>query len=133
MNAAEKANSLETAAKIATVVNLFQREFPGVKANLKPWANDLETLEHTDPDSIDLGFNFAPGKTLVQLRFSGERLIGIEAVCFGLFNNQRWKFSTIADWRFSGNTPPLNGFFQKFKGVCRDTFDLFNGPEQAAS
>ena len=60
MNASEKATSLEAASKIATVVNLFKQEFPGVTANLHPWANDLETLEQTDPDSIDLGFNFPP-------------------------------------------------------------------------
>ncbi|MGK7906886.1 MAG: hypothetical protein AB4040_06605 [Synechococcus sp.] len=133
MNASEKATSLEVASKIATVVNLFQREFPGVKANLHPWANDRETLEQTDPDSIDLGFNFPPGKTLVQLRFAGDRLIGIDAVCFGLFNNQRWKFSTIANWEFMGSTPPLKGFCDKFRRVCRQMFEVFNGSAELAS
>ncbi|WP_017326955.1 hypothetical protein [Synechococcus sp. PCC 7336] len=133
MNASEKATSLEATAKIATVVNLFKQEFPGVKANLHPWANDRETLAQTDPDSIDLGFNFPPGKTLVQLRFSGDRLIGIDAVCFGLFNNQRWRFSTIANWDFLGPNPPLKGFCDRFRLVCRELFDIFNGAEEIAS
>ena len=133
MNASEKATTFDTASKIATVVNLFKREFPGVTANLHPWANDRETLENIDPDSIDLGFNFPPGKTLVQLRFAGDRLIGIDAVCFGLFNNQRWRFSTIANWEFLGATPPLNGFCDKFRRVCRQLFDMFNESADIAS
>ena len=48
MNAAEQANNLEVASKIATLVNLFKAEFPAVRADLKPWMNDPDTLEWVD-------------------------------------------------------------------------------------
>jgi hypothetical protein len=130
MNAAEKAISPEATARIATVVNLFRREFPDVKANLKPWTNDEATRSQADPESIDIGFNFPPGKTLVQIRFSGDRLIGVDAICFGLFGNQRWRFSTIADWQFLGSSPPFNSFRTQFKRVCYQMFEVFNSYEQ---
>jgi hypothetical protein len=60
MNAAEQANSVEVATKIAALVNLFKTELPDIRSDLKPWANDPDTRELVDPDSIDVGFHF-PG------------------------------------------------------------------------
>jgi hypothetical protein len=60
MNAVEQAINLETASKIATIVNLFKAEFPDAKSDLKPWANDPDTRKLLDPDSIDLSFHL-PG------------------------------------------------------------------------
>lgn len=127
MNAAEQATTPESATKIAAIVNLFRQQFPGSKANLCPWTNDADTQEWVDPHSIDLGFNLPAGNTLLQLRFQDQRLIGIEATCFGPFGNQRWRFSTIGDWSFSGPTPPPSGFQAKIKDICQQLFSLFNG------
>lgn len=132
MNAAEQATTVETANKIAAVVNRVKREFPGVKANLKPWNSDPETLEWMDPDSIDLGFNFPPGQTLMQFRLHSQRLIGVEALCFGPFGSERWKFSTIGDWQFLGPFPPAQEFQLKLRHVCQDIFTLFNDEGDAA-
>lgn len=126
MNAADGLKDLESATKMATAIAAFRREFPEVKSSLHPWRNDPLARELADPESLDVGFNFPTGQTLVQMRFHGDRLIGIEAVCFGLFNNQRWHFSTIADWRFVGSTVPFQNFRLKFKKVCRELFDIFN-------
>ena len=97
MNAAEQATSANIANKIAAIVNLFKREFTKAKPNLSPWNNDPDTREWMDPDSIDIGFNLPPGHTLVQLRLSSGRLIGIEMMCFGPLGSELWKFSTIGD------------------------------------
>ncbi|MGB7413974.1 MAG: hypothetical protein WA902_07175 [Thermosynechococcaceae cyanobacterium] len=126
MNAAEQATSPETAAKIAAIVNLFKQQFPKVKANLKPWTNDPETREWVDPDSIDLGFNLPAGQTLIQLRLQNRRLLGIEVACFGPFGSERWKFSTIGNWKFLGQTPPPPGFQAELKQICKEIFTLFN-------
>lgn len=130
MNAADGLKDLESATKMATAIAAFRREFPDVKSSLHPWRDDPIAQELADPDSLDVGFNFPTGQTLVQMRFYGDRLIGIDAVCFGLFNNQRWRFSTIADWSFVGPTIPFQSFCLKFKKVCRELFDIFNGPAE---
>ncbi len=127
MNAAEQATSPEVTSKIAAMINLVKQQFPRAKANLKPWTNDPDTQEWLDPDSIDIGFNLPAGNTLMQLRFHENRLIGIEALCFGPFGNQRWKFSTIGDWSFQGSTPPPPGFRHTLKQICQELFVLFNG------
>ena len=46
MNASEQAKGLETANKIATIVNLFKLEFPDAKVDLKPWRNDPDPQRH---------------------------------------------------------------------------------------
>jgi hypothetical protein len=126
MNAAEQATNPATATKIAAIVNLFKQQFPSVKANLQPWINDPDTQEWVDAHSIDIGFNLPPGHTLIQLRLHDHRLIGIEASCFGPFGSQRWRFSTIGEWKFLGTTPPPSGFQEKLKQICHELFILFN-------
>lgn len=131
MNAAEQATSPEVTGKIAAMINLVKQKFPKAKANLTPWTNDPDTREWVDPSSIDVGFNLPAGHTLMQLRFHEGRLVGIEALCFGPFGNQRWKFSTIGDWSFQGSTLPPPGFRQTLKQICQDLFLLFNHPPMA--
>lgn len=126
MNAAEKATSPEIANKIAAIVNLFKRQFTRVKPNLSPWNNDPDTREWMDPDSIDLAFNLPPGHTLLQLRLNGDRLIGIEVICFGPLGSERWKFSTIGSWEFLGPTPPSPAFQKTLKEISYEIFTLFN-------
>lgn len=138
MNAAEQANNLEIASKIATVVNLFKIQFPDVRVDLKPWTNDPETRELVDPDSIDIGFHF-PGRSrllqsrciLIEIRFYQDpidktrRVIGVEAAGYD-HQGQQWKVSTIENWNFVGKTEPEPESAEKLKLFCRQIFELFN-------
>lgn len=138
MNAAEQALTLETASKIATVVNLFKSIFPDAKSDLKPWANDSDTQELVDPDSIDLGFHF-PGRSrllqsrsiLVQIRLYQDpitkvrRAIGVELAGFD-HQGKRWQLSTIQNWEFEGDTQPVPEMAERLRQFCRELLALFN-------
>jgi hypothetical protein len=139
VNASEQALGLEVATKIAAVVNLFKIQFPDAKADLKPWANDPDTRELVDPDSIDIGFHL-PGwsrrlqsrSMLIQIRFyddplaASRRAIGLEVVGFTHLGEQ-WRLSTVEAWRFVGEKQPVDEVKAQLKGVCRQILELFNG------
>jgi len=132
MNAAEQAKNIEVATKIATIVTSFKHLFPDAKADLSPWANDPDTRELVDPDSIDISFNF-PGISrliksrcvLVQIRFYEDRLIGIEAAGYS-HQGKQWSLSSIDNWDFVGSFPPPLDFESKLKQFYKDIFKLFN-------
>lgn len=137
MNAAEQATNLETASKIAAAVNLFKLEFPDARADLKPWANDPDTRELVDPDSIDIGFHlpgwspkFQSRSMLVQIRFHNDaetgqrRAIGVEMAGFD-HRGRQWRLSTVQDWLVEG-THPSPEVQEKLKAFCRKILDLFN-------
>ncbi len=147
MNAAEQANSIEFASKIAAVVGLFKAEFPDLRADLKPWANDPDTRDLVDPDSIDVGFHF-PGVSrlfqcrslLVQIRLytdpdlgAGQkplpreerRVIGLDLAGFD-HRGKRWSLSTIDNWAFSGEDTPDPTCRERLRRCCRQVFSLFN-------
>ncbi|MBF2056765.1 MAG: hypothetical protein IGQ45_05975 [Cyanobacterium sp. T60_A2020_053] len=137
MNAEEKAKGLEIATKIAVIVNLFKQQFPDVKADLKPWRNDPDTIKLVDPDSIDIGFHF-PGwsrkiqsrSILVQIRFhydeidQQQRLIGIESAGFN-YTGEVWRLSTIENWQLEGKSLPVHEIQEKLKDFSRQVFELF--------
>jgi hypothetical protein len=138
VNAAEQAKSLETASKIATLVNLFKSEFPDAKADLKPWANDPDTRELVDPDSIDIGFHlpgfsrlFQSRSILLQLRFHGDdatgdrRVIGAEVAGFN-HQGKQWRLSTVHEWTFEGDRSPAPEVAEKLKTFLRQALELFN-------
>ncbi len=138
MNAAEQAKSLETASKIATLVNLFKSEFPDAKADLKPWANDPDTRELVDPDSIDIGFHlpgfsrlFQSRSLLLQIRFHHDsatgdrRVIGAEVAGFN-HQGKQWRLSTVHHWDFEGDRSPAPEVGDKLKSFLRQTLELFN-------
>lgn len=152
MNAAEQANSIEFASKIAAVVGLFKAELPDLRADLKPWANDPDTRDLVDPDSIDVGFHF-PGVSrlfqcrslLVQIRLytdpeidvsqtsnpAGERrVIGLDLAGFD-HRGKRWSLSTIDDWAFSGDVIPDPTCRERLRRCCRQVFMLFNTTSNA--
>lgn len=143
MNAAEQANGLELATKIASVVSLFKAQFPDARADLKPWANDPDTRELVDPESIDIGFHL-PGwspkfqcrSMLVQIRWFEEpstqlrRVIGLEVVGFN-HQGEQWRVSTIDDWQFVGNAHPKDLVKTQLRDFCRQTYQLFNGEVSA--
>lgn len=138
MNAAEQAKSLETASKIATIVNLFKAEFPDARSDLKPWANDPDTRELVDPDSIDIAFHF-PGfsrslqsrSILLQLRFHSDletgdrRAIGIELAGFD-HQGKRWCLSTVDNWVFEGENCPKPELAEQLKAYLKKVLELFN-------
>lgn len=140
MNAAEQSTSFAVASKIAAVVNLFKLEFPDAKADLKPWANDSNTKELVDPDSIDIGFHF-PGRSrllqsrsiLMQIRFYNDpltgsrRAIGVDAAGFD-HKGKQWRLSTVEHWNFVGTTYPAPEVGEKLKDFCQQSLELFNQP-----
>lgn len=159
MNAAEQANSIEFASKIAAVVGLFKAELPDLRADLKPWANDPDTRDLVDPDSIDLGFHF-PGVSrlfqcrslLVQIRLytdpettesqgacprddsqtdrsTHRRVIGLDLAGFD-HRGKRWTLSTIDNWTFCGDVTPDPTCRERLRRCCRQVFVLFNSPSE---
>jgi hypothetical protein len=138
VNAAEQVKTVEIASKVATVIHLFKSEFPDARADLKPWANDRDTRELIDPDSIDIGFHF-PGRSrsfqsrsiLVQIRFYADPVtnsycaVGMELAGFD-HQGKQWQLSTIADWRFTGSACPVAEVEERLKHFCRQVFKLFN-------
>ena len=143
MNAAEQANSIEFASKIATVVRVFKGEFPDLRVDLKPWTNDPETRDLVDPDSIDIGFHF-PGVSrlfrcrslLVQIRLYQDpegchrRVIGLEVAGFD-HRGKQWTLSTIEDWQYTGEMVPDTAAGDRLKHCCRQVFEVFNGSLKA--
>lgn len=137
MNAEEKARGLEIATKIAAIVNLFKQQFPDVKADLKPWHNDPDTINLVDPDSIDIGFHF-PGwsrkiqsrSILVQIRFHYDeidqthKLIGVESAGFN-YTGEAWRLSTIENWQLEGKSPPAEEIRERLKYFSCQVFELF--------
>ena len=147
MNAAEQALSIEYASKIAATVGAFKGQLPDLRSDLKPWANDPDTRDLVDPDSIDIGFHF-PGfsrsfncrSLLVQIRLHEmadedvstthpiakvTKVIGVEVVGFNHLG-QQWHLSTINNWQFEGVAPPQATAGEKIKACCRQVFQVFN-------
>jgi hypothetical protein len=145
VNAAEQVKNFEMASKVATIVNLFKAEFPDARADLKPWANDHDTQQWVDPDSVDLGFHF-PGwsrklqsrSMLIQIRFHSDplsgtrRAVGIEIAGFN-HTGKQWQLSTIDNWRVVGTACPTLETEEKVKRFCRDVFEVFNEATSEAS
>ena len=138
MNAAEQALGIEFATKIATVVGLFKSHFPDLRTDLKPWANDPETRDLIDPESIDIGFHF-PGVSrafgcrslLIQIRLHQDmdsevpRAIGLEVAGFD-HSGQQWRLSTVQNWSYEGNQTPREDVGGQLKDCCRQVVDIFN-------
>ncbi len=137
MNAAKQATDILLTSKIASAVSLFRSEFPDAKVDLKPWAEDIDTQELVDPDSIDFSFHF-PGwsrrwqsrSVLVQIRFFDEsiestrKFIGLEVAGFD-HRGKQWRLSTVDDWQFEGDIQPQPEIADKLKQFCRHIFELF--------
>ena len=146
MNAAQQATDIILTSKIASAVSLFRSEFPDAKVDLKPWAEDIDTQELVDPDSIDFSFHF-PGwsrrwqsrSILVQIRFYEDALaaadgkafeptrsfIGLEVAGFD-YRGKQWRLSTVSDWQFEGDLQPQPEIADKLKQFCRQIFELFS-------
>jgi hypothetical protein len=138
VNAAEQAKSLEVTSKIAAIVNLFKSAFPDARADLKPWANDPDTRDLIDPDSIDIGFHlpgfsrsFQSRSVLLQLRFyedpqtHAKRAIGAEIAGFD-HRGKQWWLSTVHEWSFEGNCTPVPEIAEQLKDFLRQALAVFN-------
>jgi hypothetical protein len=137
VNAAEQANSIEFASKIATIVGVFKAELPDLRVDLKPWTNDQETRALIDPDSIDIGFHF-PGVSrlfqcrslLVQIRLYQDpdsqqrQVIGLDVAGFD-HRGKRWTLSTIDHWAFTGIAIPDPTAGERLKRCCRQVYTVF--------
>lgn len=138
MNASEQAINVQLAIKIATIVNLFKAKYPAARSDLKPWLNNSDTRKLLDPDSIDVGFHF-PGVSwrlkvrsiLFQIRLYEDpidgdlRAIGIEASGHD-YKGERWRFSTVENWQFVGDTMPMDDGAENLREFSRQTLDVFN-------
>jgi hypothetical protein len=146
VNAAQQATDITLTSKIASAVSLFRSEFPDAKVDLKPWAEDRDTQELVDPDSIDFSFHF-PGwsrrwqsrSILVQIRFyedsvavadsnlceSSLNFIGLEVAGFD-HTGKQWRLSTVNEWQFEGDLQPYPEIADKLKQYCRQIFELFS-------
>lgn len=146
MNAAKQATNIILTSKIASAVSLFRSEFPDAKVDLKPWAEDTDTQELVDPDSIDFSFHF-PGwsrrwqsrSILVQIRFAqaanqpsissatehNDKFIGVEVAGFD-HRGKQWRLSTVGDWQFEGEIQPQPEIANQLKQFCRQIFELFS-------
>lgn len=145
VNAAESATNLAVASKIAAVVNLLKSELQDIRVDLKPWMNEPETLDLVDPDSIDIGLHF-PGLSrrfqsrsiLIQIRFyddpllQSRRAIGVDASGFD-HRGRCWRFSTVKNWGFDGETCPNCEAQDLFKRLCLSVFEVFNSTEEQDS
>lgn len=146
MNAAEQARSPELAQAIASVATLFRRRFPDARPDLRPWREDPQTRAFAERDSLDLAFHF-PGWSprtqcrwlLVQLRLDRApasqapagaaprdlpRLLGVILRGFTT-ESERWRLTTVGDWRPSGPHPPSAVVEASLQEFCRELFDLF--------
>jgi hypothetical protein len=146
VNATKQATDIILTSKIASAVSLFRNEFPDAKVDLKPWAEDLDTQELVDPDSIDFSFHF-PGwsrrwqsrSILVQIRFNPDSMlkqstssikftrnfIGLEVAGFD-HRGKQWQLSTVGDWQFEGDIQPQPEIADKLKQFCRQMFEIFS-------
>jgi hypothetical protein len=142
MNAAEQVRNYTTASKIGAIANLFKSKFPAATIDLKPWLNSSDIWDLLDPNSLDLGFHFPGISRLMQARsilfqirlhqFPHEeqgtvlvKAVGIDALGYN-YRGQCWRFSTIADWTFTGETAPIADGKAEFKDFCSQVLSLFN-------
>ena len=140
MNASTQAVSIGAMGKIASIPVLFRAEFSSAIVDFSPWTMDEQTQKHCDPNSMDFAFSFPTwhpqlncGCILLQVYFANQLsdknncFYGIEASGHG-HRTQYWKFSTIIDWRFSGDSLPSDVCQQQLKHIFHQIHTLFGYP-----
>ena len=137
MNAGESVRTVAQVQALASAVTLVRRHFPAAKANLRPWRDDAQTREWSEPESLDLSFHF-PGwsprlqcrSLLMQLRFSSDQaeeqvhLLGV--LMRGMtYEGERWRLATVGDWQPEGSHLPQPDQVKQLHEICQDLFELF--------
>ena len=143
MNAFEQIKSLAMISKVEAIVYSFRSEFPECLADLKPWVKNDETRQFSDPDSIDIAFNFPDANfscrcrsILMQVRIhrNSERqdyqAVGIQLSGYEAYREQ-WKFSTIGYWEFLGVSKPTSEAQKLLRQVCCQILELFDNSHSA--
>ena len=137
MNAGETVRSVEQVQALASAVTLVRRHFPAAMPNLRPWRDDDQTRQWSEPESIDLAFHF-PGwsprlqcrSLLIQLRLSSddqERQGHLLRVLMrGMtYEGQRWRLATVGDWQPAGSHLPQPDQVKQLREICQHLFELF--------
>ncbi|WP_028953411.1 hypothetical protein [Synechococcus sp. CC9616] len=137
MNAGETVRSVEQVQALASAVTLVRRHFPAATPNLRPWRDDAQTRQWSEPESIDLAFHF-PGwsprlqcrSLLIQLRLSSDdqerqaHLLGV--LMRGMtYEGERWRLATVGDWQPAGSHLPQPDQVKQLREICQDLFELF--------
>jgi hypothetical protein len=143
MNAAQKADSVETVSKIAAVVNLFRCQFPNALADLNPWIESAETARYEDQDSIDLSFHVVRHSWMCQCRSvlmqihlhptvltQASRTVDKVSAEIQLSGHdctgQQWYFSTRRGQRFTGMILPLPEAQDRLRYIAFRGLKLFH-------
>lgn len=138
MNAAEQANNVVVASKIASVVTLFKTQFPGGGSISNP-GQMTQRRENWLILILLILASTSRGRSrllqsrciLIEIRFYHDpidqtrRVIGVEAAGYD-HQGQQWKLSIIENWNFVGKTEPEPESAKKLKLFCRQIFQLFN-------
>ncbi|MEM8504364.1 MAG: hypothetical protein AAF716_14570 [Cyanobacteria bacterium P01_D01_bin.1] len=137
MNASAQALSISLVSKIANISAIFQAQFPSALVDFSPWVLDENTQRQFDSNSVDIAFSFlgwqpclSCGCILLQVYFSGDiqassrtlsriKLTGHDS------RGQHWRFSTRANWQFSGSCIPSQEGQQQLKSVISQLHTLF--------
>ena len=137
LNAGETVRSVEQVQALACAVTLVRRHFPAATPNLRPWRDDAQTRQWSEPESIDLAFHF-PGwsprlqcrSLLIQLRLSSDdqerqgHLLGV--LMRGMtYEGERWRLATVGDWQPAGSHLPQPDQVKQLREICQDLFELF--------
>jgi hypothetical protein len=137
LNAGETVRSVEQVQALASAVTLVRRHFPAAMPNLRPWRDDDQTRQWSEPESIDLAFHF-PGwsprlqcrSLLIQLRLSSDdqerqgHLLGV--LMRGMtYEGERWRLATVGDWQPAGSHLPQPDQVKQLREICQHLFELF--------
>lgn len=145
MNASAQALSVGVVSKIANISNIFQAQYPATLVDFSPWVIDEKTQKEFDPNSLDLSFSFPRWETglncgcvLMQIYFFGElqsskRILNKIKLTGHDYRGQNWRFSTHADWKFSGLCVPSSTDQQKLKLLVSELHILFGAPVSSIS
>ena len=140
MNASTQARTISLVSKIANISNIFQAEYPSAIVDFSPWALDEASQREFDANSLDLSFSFPDRYShlscrciLLQVYFLGElqssaRILYKIKMTGHDYRGQRWRFSTHADWQFSGLGMPSEEGQQQLKSVVGQLHTLFGHP-----
>tara|TARA_B100002052_G_scaffold268836_1_gene267753 strand:+ start:108 stop:551 length:444 start_codon:yes stop_codon:yes gene_type:complete len=145
VNAGESVRTVAQVQALASAVTLVRRHFPAAKANLRPWRDDAQTREWSEPESLDLSFHF-PGwsprlqcrSLLMQLRFSSDQaeeqvhLLGV--LMRGMtYDGERWRLATVGDWQPAGSHLPQPEQVMLLRQICHELFQVFASDASDAS
>jgi len=137
MNASAQAQSISIVSKIANVSTIVNAQFPTGLVDFSPWLLDEQVQEQFDPGSIDISFSFPEWQPqlscscmLLQIYFfeklqSPDRSLNRIKLTGHDYRGQHWRFSTHADWQFSGLGIPSQQQQQQLKFVVSQLHTLF--------